>query len=124
MVEFRHREAALKLLYSGPMLSELKWRDTGEEPVDSHEGIKRAIRVAEALARAEDAGEGKWKALRQWCSLVPGFRAVTVDAESLVACDMDEQNGASKLIEAPDAHALCAKLGLANEERAQKGGAK
>ncbi len=121
MVEFRHRKAALELLYAGPMMSELKWRDTGETPEEPHEGIKRAARVAAALAMAETTGESNWEALREWCSLIPGFRAVTVDGESLTACDLDEANGASMLIEAETAYALCVKLGLIEEERAQRG---
>lgn len=58
-VERRHRDLALKLLYGGPILSELKWAETGIEPEDSHEGIRRAVRVAQALAAAEQAAAGR-----------------------------------------------------------------
>ncbi len=79
-----------------------------EAPVEEDGGI-----VAEASAEA--TGDAAWEALRQWCSLVPGFRAITVDGHELVACDMNEESGASVLIEAPTARELCVKLGI--EER-------
>lgn len=51
-----HREAALALLYNRPVDSELKWLESGQTPDESHEGIARAERVAQAICDAEQLG--------------------------------------------------------------------
>ena len=105
-VKREHRELAAAAWYAS------------NDPSDSNFGPEV---IAQALADLEASVEARvrresvapWEALREWCSLVPGFRAVTVDGSELVACDADEHNGASRLVEASTAAALCEALGLA-----------